>query len=999
MANINWTGGSGSWNTAADWSTDTTPTNVDTVTIDVPLITVTIDGTTPCFAYTLSTTSSTLSVAGGTLTTIAGASFGGAYVESSGLYMAGGTGAVFAAGITMTGGTIETLAGAALTITDGGSLGGTLSGTGQLDINGGSTYIQSGFACSLSSIVVAAKLGFDTNFSTRANFTVAGTGTVDLFGHKLTIAGNSSIAGTIGNGVLVDAGTLTLGSPAGPEQILNNGLTLDVTGMVVQSGNVGQGDADAGAKIVISKNGQYLINSNWTIADPNPSTGTLTNAGILAKTGGGKTATIATSLSNTGTIEADTGTLLLTGLVNAIGGTISGSGTLALGGAQTTFGPKIALKVAGLDLQSGVLTLNKSLSYGGTWDMNGNAVLNLNSLGETLSLTGHSDFDGGTITGYGGTVAISGLAQIGAPGQIFVIGGPNTITLSGTLDQTGAMSLGASSNPVVDILKAATWSIEADSSISGSFGLIENAGTFIDPNGSGVALVDPQFESTGTLTVNGSTLEFQGQTMLAGTVTGSGTLDLNGATTLQSGLGVSVAALTIDGSTVDLGETLSYGNIFSQIGNSTLDLGGYTMSLSGASSLDAGTLTDTGTLALAGAATIGNYNIDNAATLLVTGRAEQTGLVNMSGGTLAIASGGTYTFDDDLSIAGTGLLSLAGTLLVGSAGSSTIDATVDQTGGTLTANGQTLTLAGGGTLAGAISGTGSLVLGGGTFTLASTLAAKVADLDVRATADLAGNLSYGGNFSSEGTLNLDSATLSVTGTTVFNSAILNGGGALNVSGATTLSNLTLQNSATLAISGTAEQGPGNTYDNGGTLLIGASGTLSLDANQSIFGGGLLDVAGKLIAGGNGAGVLNVAITDTGTIATSGGTLDIGASVLGSGSFSIGNGATLIFSNFSSITAATTVGFAGSPATLDIQNSVGANMSTFGAMIADFASGDMIEINNINAQSAVGTLSANGLQYVVSDSNNDTLTLTFTTRQSQGSITVGTLNGITTLFHH
>ena len=260
-------------------------------------------------------------------------------------------------------------------------------------------------------------------------------------------------------------------------------------------------------------------------------------------------------------------------------------------------------------------------------------------------------------------------------------------------------------------------------------------------------------------------------------------------------------------------------------------------------------------------------------------------------------------------------------------------------------------------------------------------------------------MSYGGIFLDEGITNLNSGTLSLTGTTILNGATVNGPGALTASGSTTLSNLTVQKGATVTLSGAAEQGPGNTYDNGGTLVIAAAGTLSLDANQSIFGGGVLDVAGQLIDGGNGNGVLNVSINDTGSIAANLGTLDIGGTVVGSGSLSIGAPATLIFSNTSSITAATTIGFAGSGATLDIQNTIGVNVSTFGATLSDFSTGDMIEILNITAASAAGTLSANGLQYVVSDSNDHTLTLNFATKQTQGSIYVGTLNGQTTVFHH
>ena len=503
------------------------------------------------------------------------------------------------------------------------------------------------------------------------------------------------------------------------------------------------------------------------------------------------------------------------------------------------------------------------------------------------------------------------------------------------------------------------------------------------------------------MTVNAGTLEFQGDTLLGGTVTGSGTLDLNGATVLQSGLGIGVAALIIDNSAVALGESLSYGNIFSQAGNSALDLGDNTLTLTGATSLDSGTLTDLGTLTTAGAATIGIYTIQDGAVLSVTGVAEQTGQLTLNGGTLAIATGGTHTRDADGQVAGSGTISVAGTLLAGSTGGTMIDALVNETAGNLVVDAQSLALTGGGTLAAAVSGPGSLQLTGGTFTLASSLTAAVGAIDLRngAAADLQGNVGYSGTFLDEGVFNLSGSTLSVTGTSILNGATFNGPGAFTASGDTTLSNLTLQQGAVVMLASTAEQGPGNTYDNGGTLIVGAAGTLTLDANQSIFGGGVLDVAGHLIDGGDGNGVMNVTINDTGVIEANLGTLDIGGAVLGNGSLSIGSSATLLFSSNSSITAATTVGFAGSGAVLDLQNSIGANMSTFAATLNDFATGDVIVIQNIQAQSAVGTLSANGLQYVVSDSNGDTLTLTFSAKEAQGSIYVGTLNGQTAVFHH
>jgi hypothetical protein len=991
MTNIVWTGGSGSWGTGSDWSTGAPPTDLDTVQIDTPQITVTVGAGVAATAYSLSTVGSTLSITGGTLTTIAGATFGGAFLESSGLFVTGGAGATFNDSIDMSGGTIEALAGAALNVDDGGILAGALTGTGQLDINGGTTYINAGFSSSLSSIVVNALLGFDTNFVTKSNFTVLNGGDVDLFGHKLTIAGNATIDGVIGNGTLLDAGTLTLGTPNGT-QYLDNGLTLSVTGSVIQSGQVDQGTSDAGAKIAIGKTGHYAINGNWTIYDPS-SVGTITNAGIFAKTGGGKTAQINTSFSNSGTIQAGIGTLLLNGLVNTLNGSVTGAGTLAVAGGQTVLGTKLSLTEAGFDQQGGILVLNKGLAYAGQWGMTG-GVLNLNSAASRLTLSGQSNFDGGTITGYGGTMTLSGTTQMGN----MLIGGPNTLTISGKLDQTNTITFGPSSNPTADILKGASWSIEGDSSIQGAFGLIDNQGSFIDPNGSGTAQVDSEFESTGTVTVNNATLQFSGPTLLGGTITGNGLLDLAGATTLESGVGIGVAALDINNAIVLLDGNISYANSFSETGNlATLDLGGYSFALTGTVSLDDGTATDSGTLAASGAVTIETYTIANGAILSIASQAEQTGQLTMNGGTLAIAAGATYTLDDDVSIAGTGVIDLTGSLLATGTVNSAISAALIQTG-TLTVDDQSLTLAASSSLDGAIAGTGTLSLYGAAFTLGSGLAASVAAIDLQGNASiiLAANDKYAGSFIGDGTIGLGNNTLSLTGTTLLSGATLNGPGFLADSGSTTLTNLSVLNGATLDLTGTVVQVAGNTTVTAASLTIGATGSYTLDENQSISGGGTLNVAGALTAGSDGTSSLAVLVNDTGVISANLGTLNVQGNVSGNGGFSIAAGAVLEFGNANStITSATSVAFAGLHADLII-----GDMAGFGAVLSDFASTDVIEITGINANSVQGTLLSGGLQYQVSDSNHDTVTLTFTTQQNVNSLYVGVApDGNAAVFHH
>jgi hypothetical protein len=1008
MASIVWNAGSGSWGDANDWNGGL-PVLIDTVLIDTSGITVTIGAGVAAAAYTLNTSGSTLAMTGGTLDTVSQAVFGGEFVQTSGVYTVSGVGATFTDGIytsgtvgSTPGGTITALAGAAINIAGGGILAGAITGTGSLDFTGGTTYINTGFTSSITSININALVGLDINFSTSSDLTV-GSGSLDLFGHTLTVSGNTIVDGTLGNGVLKETGTLTLGSPAGLAY-LDNGLIVDLVGKVIQSGTATYGTGDAGAMMDITKTGQYLLNGNVSIDDFS-SIGSLVNSGTLAKIAGGKVSAIDVSMTSTGTINAETGTLLLDGLVNSLNGTVTGNGTLAIAGGQTTLGAKAALSVAGIDQESGILVLTKSLSYGGEWDMTG-GILNFDKEKITLTLD-HADFDGGLISGYGGTLMLGGLTEIG---NNTVIGGPNTLTVlkNGVVDQTGNITLGQSSNPTVNIDSGAVWSIEGSSAIFGPYGLIDNLGTFIDPNGSGTAVVGDEFESTGTVTVNNGVLAFTSNTYLTGTVTGSGLLELEGGTVLESGLGVSVAELAVS-SDVIVAENLAYANSFSETGFGNVDLhGGSTLTLTGAVSLDGGYLTDGGIMTASGPLTVENYTIENS-TLAVSGAAEQTGAIELVGGTIMVDAGSTYTIDDNDSIGSVlgGVVTVAGNMVVDGLGQTTIDATVN-TSGSLAVNGQELILNGeltgavdlGGTLGGAISGGGSLLLNSGTFALASGLALTVEAFAIGQGAgiNVASDLAYAGVFADGGAISLagSQTTLTVSGPGSLSfGASVSGTGTLVMSGSTTLSGISVQTGATLALTGAVEQGPSNVSD-AGTMTIAATSIYTLDANQSITGGGVLNVAGTLAATGDGVSLLQAGIVDAGVISANLGTLDVLSAVGGSGKFLIASGATLEFANASTIGTTSTIQFAGAAsagATLVLQNE-----PIFNGMLAGFtATGDAIELYDFTGTGTI-TLQDGGHQALVTDSNNDSITLSFTTVQTSSTLAIGMVNGHMAVIH-
>jgi hypothetical protein len=915
MASKNWqVDASASWGTTADWSGGV-PTDVDAATIAVAGITVSVGTGVAAIAYSLNTTYSILSVTGGTLETVQSALFDGLFKESAGTFTAAGTGAIFNDGLDFTGGRIDVASGAAQ-INDGGVLAGTLVGAGALDINEGNVYIDSGFSCSLASIVVGAdsgKLGLNTNFSYANNLTVLQNGVLDLFGHTLTLSGASLLEGTIGLGSLTDTGTVTLGNPD-LVTTLDDGLVVEVEGKMVQDGDVALGAIDAGAKITVGSHGQYNINGNWVITDPS-SVGSIVNEGVFAKSFGGKSAIIDPSFSTTGKLEIEIGSLVLNGLVNSLSGTISGAGTLGIGtlgfpNAQTTLGTKLVLDVGAVSQASGEVVLNSKLAYAGIWNEVG-GVLNLNATGAVLTLTGVANFDGGTVTSYGGSLLLDGAAHVGN----VTFGGPTVVDINGTLDQTNNINFGLYSNPVANIASGAEWVVEADSAIFGFFGQINNSGTFIDPNGSGDAFIEPEINNSGTLTVDNSTLTLAGTNDLGGTLSGSGLLELEGTTTLAA-KAVTVAALTVlDGYTA-LGANLTYAGDFGETGGTAvLDLEGDTLTLSGAlsnASLDSGLLTDGGTLSVAGHVTIGNFNIGGGAELLITGTAEQTGTLNLApgagAGILDVAATGTYVLDDDLGIAantGFGTISIAGTLDIDGAGTTIANAAVvEASTGHVQINDTAFEVGYGGAFAGSVSGAGTFVFAGldgdAQYNLLSGVSLTSADLEVanNANVDLLTNLTYAGLFTetSNGTVTVGAQILTLSGTSSISGSLAGpggtGSGTLAATGTSTIDGATVEQTAVLSITGTAGQYGGVTDD--GLIVIGSAGRETINANSSIAGTGALSVAGGLFIKGDGSESISAAVSVAGSLSVDSGAVTFSGPVGVTGNLTVETGTVSIF---------------------------------------------------------------------------------------------------------
>ena len=265
---------------------------------------------------------------------------------------------------TSTGGAFNAAAGASLLFA--GYLTGTYTGTGAGTLGfGGNVLIQSAGA----------------TFNFAAGLLQWSANDLNLDGDTLTNAGSITWSG----GRLVGNTGIATNGYSG------QGGTLDNTGtLLAPSGSLGLFD-----NVLLENQGTVNFTGDASFSSGSYSP-TVTNTGLLEKTGGTATSTIGLPLSSTGTTFAAAGTLALSS-VSQINGTTLTAGTWAASGGAT------------LQMPAGT-----------------SVVINQG----TLSLTGA----GSTITG---------IANVATNAGTFAVASGATFTTAGDLSNTGTLSMGA----------------------------------------------------------------------------------------------------------------------------------------------------------------------------------------------------------------------------------------------------------------------------------------------------------------------------------------------------------------------------------------------------------------------------------------------------------------------------------------------------------------------------------------------------------------------------
>ncbi|KAF0176670.1 MAG: repeat-containing protein [Limisphaerales bacterium] len=850
-----WLGGTGPWNTPANWSPNGVPGVADTVTIGSGNAQV-----------TNAVTVSTLTLSGGFISGAGSLSIRSAMTWSGGTLIGAGT---------------TTIANGAVLTVNGGA---DKDLRRRLDNYGTVTWTAGRIlGHDAATIYNFAGALFDTQ--SEATLFESGDGTVKTLHNFGTVrksagTGTSAWSGTFNNsgtvnvqtGTLNPVGAVTLSTSAysGAGKFMLTGCTLagtlaiesraDVdfasgtmlgTGTIVGTLNWTGGMMGSGGTTTIATNGVLLI-SGATDKDlrrtlDNYGTVTWTDARILGhsspiinnQAGAVFEARANTTLyesgdgtiktfNNSGTVRrtVGTGNTVWSGLFNNSATLIVETGMLSLSGGGTSAGSFTNLAGATLEFSGGTHTLNQGASFtgAGTSLIDGGTV-NV-SAGATASVTGTFALATGTLGGTGTFLVTSGSqfnwtgGTMDGTSGVTVITNGATLTASGAADKdlrrrldnhgTVAWTTGrilGHSTPVINNYAGALFDTGTDATLfesgDGTVKTLNNAGTVRKSGGTGTSFWNGVFNQSGTADVQTGTLNPVGAVMLnPSSHSGVGRFLITGATlagtlTIASGANVELASGALAG-TGTLAGTLNWtGGTIGSGGTLTIATNGALVVSTTADKDLRQALDNYGTVTWTAGRLLGHGSpvIHNRAGAVFEARADAT-LFDSGDGTVK-------TFNNSGKVrrtTGTGTTLWHGLL---------------NNDGMLAAESGTLSLAGGGTSSGTFTNLAgaTLTFSGGTQTLNDG-----ASFTGAGTNQIAGgtvNVNAGATASAAGLFELSSGTLGGTGTFLVTS-----GSQFNWPGGTmagTTGVTVITNGATLIASSGADKDLRRRLDNYGTV--------------------------------------------------------------------------------------------------------------------------------------------------------------------------------------
>jgi hypothetical protein len=382
------------------------------------------------------------------------------------------------------------------------TIAGTVSGSATLELGGGSTTLDSGAELLVADWTVSGSgtsVTLDEDLTYAGAFTGGAGTTLDLSGGNLTLTGTDAFTGaaTSGSQVLYAEGTTTVSGLT-----IGGTTTFDDTNQVMESGGsatVGDAAGDV-ARLQIASGAAWDILDDSGIGLGSSTASSIGNSGLLEKTGGTGTSTIAPNVANNGSVLVSSGALDLKGAVS--GGTVSTPGTDTISGAST------------LEFDSTVGAANAV----------GSQDIRFTGGGGTLDLTDPQAF-WGEISGFAATDAIdlqgswklSQFAEVSDVAELTLESGTATQTFDfvGDFNQS-SFNIVSGATTVITLVSSVTVAAFLSEqatldAIPGGFAILDSAANVAanidalnaDPHINSIALTDP---TTPTLTITAAQL-------------------------------------------------------------------------------------------------------------------------------------------------------------------------------------------------------------------------------------------------------------------------------------------------------------------------------------------------------------------------------------------------------------------------------------------------------------------------------------------------------------
>jgi fibronectin-binding autotransporter adhesin len=727
--------------------------------------------------------------------------------------------------------------------------------TNTIDADGNTTTLSGAITGVSGPLTFTDSVGGGNVILTNSGNTYSGVTTINS-GALLSMSG----AGVISESGVIDNGTFDISQATSSVSIISlsgsGAVNLGAQGLILEAAtDTFSGTISGTGSLTLTAGAEELGGTNTYTG------GTIINAGTLTIGDGTTNGSIVGNVNDAGTLGFNrSDSVSFAGTISGKGAvTQSGSGTTILTAANSYTGVTTITQGTLALSGAGSIATSSSVADNGTFDVsatNGAAITALTGTGtvqlgaQTLTLTAGSGTFSGTITGSGG-LTISGGSQILSSTNSYT--GATTIT-------GGTLEIGASaySNNVTDSGTLGFYSI---SSIAMT-GVVSGTGG-LSQLGAGVTTISVAQSYTGPTTIAAGTLALTGSANIASSsvVADAGVFDISGTggTSITSLSGTGTVVLGAQNLTVTAGST-GFSGIITGTGGLTVTGGNQT--ISGNDSYTGATTISGGTLLLTGANSLGTSSnvIDN-------------GTLDISGVTGSV-SGISTTI---LTLSGSGQVLLGAKNLVLTAAANTFSGVISGTGGLVISGGTE-------TLTGNNSYTGNTLITAGTLALAGSGAisgtSSVSDsgvFDISATGGASVSV---GSLGGSGTVNLGAQNLTLSNAQDTFSGVISGAGSLTISNGTEI------------LAGT------NTYTGVTTVAGGATLQVGSAAGNGAIAGAVAD-NGTLVFGGSGTNILSGIISGSGTVVQSGSGTTIlaaansysGGTTISAGTLQLGNGGT------------------------------------------------------------------------------------------------------------